>query len=79
MIWHVHTRANGFRRWVCVSRHGSRAEAEANIPKLQAQDDPMWSIADYLVSDSLNPLDDTEPTVAGESKEERLLRRGINP
>lgn len=77
MIWHVHTRANGFKRWVCVSRHASKDEALATIPKLQAQDDPMWSIADYLVIDSLNPLDSEPPTIAGESRAERLARKEI--
>lgn len=79
MTWYVHTRADGFRRWVCVARHESKAEALADIPALKAQDDPMWSIADYLVIDSLNPMDDTEPTVAGESREQRLARKGISP
>lgn len=61
---YIHTRANGFR-WTCVDTATCKRCAREAIARLQAQDDPLWAKADYLISDSRNPLADTEPTVRG--------------
>ena len=62
MTFYVHTRANGFRRWVCVERVKTRQEGLDKIEALKQQDDPMWREAEYLVSESLHPLVSEGPT-----------------
>lgn len=52
----VHTRANGFKRWVCVERHETKGAAEASIHRLKSQDDPLWAVAEYLIAETLHPL-----------------------
>ena len=61
MKYYVHTRAGGFRRWVCVRQAKTQEEALKQIEELQLQDDPMWLEAEYLISESLHPSVDEEP------------------
>lgn len=56
MTWHVHTRANGFKRWVAVQRKETKAAALAAVEECRRYDDPMWATAEYLVCETLHPL-----------------------
>lgn len=63
---YVHTRAGGFKRWVCVAMADTQTKAREEIDRLKQQDDPMWATAEYLISDSLHPREDEQATVRGQ-------------
>lgn len=61
--YYVHTRAGGFKRWVCIEKTGSKAEAECALQNARKRDDPMWAAAEYLISESLHPSPDEKGDV----------------
>lgn len=76
----IHTRANGFPRWVCVSTAATRSEAEAEVERLRQQDDPMWATAEYLITDTRTPSSSTPANVneaRGVNERNPIFERGF--